>query len=233
MCRWRPGHGDDRRAVELSNTGTVLGSIRLIGDVKHFSTLRFGALLTVLTLLVAACGGSAELAGFVRDPLPDVSAESLPDVTANGADFEFVAEEDGLLLVYFGYTFCPDVCPTTMSDMRNAIEDLGDDGAKVDVAMATVDPNRDDAEVMTRYVHAFFTDGHALRTDDDTELSSAAEAFGAVYSVEENADGEIEVIHTGHTYVVDDQGLIRVTWPFGTTSEDMVSDMELLLEGRA
>ena len=201
--------------------------------MNNLSQIRFGALVAALVLLVVACGNPTELAGFVRDPLPNVSENSLPESTAGGDAFQFVADEGGLLLVYFGYTFCPDVCPTTMSDIRGAIEELGEAGERVEVAMATVDPNRDEDEVITRYVHAFFDDGHALRTDDDAELSVVAEAFGAVYSVEENADGDIEVIHTGHTYVVDDQGLIRVTWPFGTTSEDMASDLEILLEGRA
>ena len=201
--------------------------------MKNLSKIRLGALVAAVVLVLTSCGGSTEFAGFVRDPLPDVSENSLPESTAGGDEFQFVADEDELLLVYFGYTFCPDVCPTTMSDIRNAIEELGDAGERVEVAMATVDPNRDEDEVITRYVHAFFDDGHALRTDDDAALSVVAEAFGAVYSVEENAEGDIEVIHTGHTYVVDDQGLIRVTWPFGTTSEDMVSDMEILLKGKA
>lgn len=201
--------------------------------VNSLRWVRLFASGLALVLLLVACGGPAELAGFVREPLPTVGDQTLPEASAAGAPFEFVADEDGLLLVYFGYTYCPDVCPTTMSDMRSAVADLGDDAARVDVAMATVDPGRDDAEVITNYVHAFFDDGHALRTDDDATLSGVADQFGAVYSVTELEDGTIEVIHTGHTYVVDDQGQIRVTWPFGTTSEDMTADMSILLEETA
>lgn len=193
-------------------------------------SLRTLALSLLVALIAGACGGPLELAGFVREPAPDVADHSLPDVTAGGDDYQFVASEDGLLVVYFGYTHCPDVCPTTMSDIRSAVAELGDDGDRVDVAMATIDPNRDTPDVITDYVQAFFEDGHALRTEDDDRLSAVAGAFGAAYQVEELEDGTIEVLHTGHAYVVDDQGVLRVSWPFGTTQEDMASDLGLLLE---
>lgn len=194
--------------------------------------LRFRVLAIMLLVgsLVASCGGSEELAGFVREPVPIVADHSLPDVTDDESDYRFAAPEDGLLVVYFGYTHCPDVCPTTMSDIRSAVGELGDDARRVDVAMATIDPDRDTPEVITDYVRAFFEDGHALRTEDDDRLSAVTEAFGAAYQVEELEDGRIEVVHTGHAYVVDDRGALRVTWPFGTTQEDMASDLELLLE---
>lgn len=191
---------------------------------------RLLALSVLLTLMAVACGGPRELAGFVRDPAPDVSSHTLPDATADGTEYRLVAPEDGLLVVYFGYTHCPDVCPTTMSDLRSAVAALGEGGERVEVAMATIDPDRDTPETISSYVRAFFDDGHALRTEDDSRLGVVTESFGAAYSVEELDDGTIEVIHTGHAYVVDDRGILRVTWPFGTTEEDMTSDMELLME---
>jgi protein SCO1/2 len=195
---------------------------------KH--SLRALALSLLMALMVGACGGPPDLAGFVREPAPNVGDRSLPDMTADGDDYQFVASDNGLLVVYFGYTYCPDVCPTTMSDIRSAVAELGDDGDRVEVAMATVDPNRDTPDVITDYVRAFFEDGHALRTEDDDRLSAVAGAFGAAYEVEELEDGTVEVLHTGHAYVVDDQGVLRVSWPFGTTEEDMASDLDLLLE---
>lgn len=191
---------------------------------------RLVAIAVALGLLLGGCGGPQQLSGFVREPAPSVADLSLPDVTGGESDYRFVASPDEMLVVYFGYTHCPDVCPTTMSDIRSAVSDLGDDGDRVQVAMATIDPDRDTPDVITDYVRAFFDDGHALRTEDDVRLSSVAEAFGAMYQVEELEDGTIEVIHTGHVYVVDDRGALRVTWPFGTTQEDMASDLELLLE---
>ena len=184
---------------------------------------------TALVMLLAACGPQ-ELTGFVRDPLPYVGNLSLPEASAGGADFSFVAPEGEFLLVYFGYTACPDVCPTTMSDLRTAVRDLGDDGDRIQVAMATVDPDRDYDELITNYVRAFFDDGHALRTEDPDELAEVAEVFAAAYSVTENDNGDVEVTHSAFTYVIDDQGELIVTWPFGQTADDMAADMKLLLK---
>ena len=194
---------------------------------------RITALAIVLGLVVfAACGGSStpvdeQLAGIVRTPYPDVQLVSLPDV--DGVEHNFQAEDDGLLLVYFGYTSCPDVCPTTMSDVSAALGLMGDKADKVQVAMATVDPGRDTGDILEKYVTAFVPDGIALRTDDATALKTAADAFGASYEVTTTDDGDIEVSHTPYVYVVDDQGQLRDQWNFGTTDDDMAHDMELLL----
>jgi len=194
---------------------------------------RITALAIVLGLVVfAACGGSStpvdeQLAGIVRTPYPDVQLVSLPDV--DGVEHNFQAEDGGLLLVYFGYTSCPDVCPTTMSDVSAALGLMGDKADKVQVAMATVDPGRDTGDNLEKYVTAFVPDGIALRTDDATALKTAADAFGASYEVTTTDDGDVEVSHTPYVYVVDDQGLLRDQWNFGTTDDDMAHDMELLL----
>ena len=192
------------------------------------------AALAIVTGLVvfSACGGSStpvdeQLAGIVRTPYPDVQLVSLPDV--DGVEHNFQAEDDGLLLVYFGYTSCPDVCPTTMSDVSAALGLMGDKADKVQVAMATVDPGRDTGDILEKYVTAFVPDGIALRTDDATALKTAADAFGASYEVTTTDDGDIEVSHTPYVYVVDDQGQLRDQWNFGTTDDDMAHDMELLL----
>ncbi|MCB9390322.1 MAG: SCO family protein [Acidimicrobiia bacterium] len=192
------------------------------------------AALAIVTGLVvfSACGGSStpvdeQLAGIVRTPYPDVQLVSLPD--ADGVEHNFQAEDDGLLLVYFGYTSCPDVCPTTMSDVSAALGLMGDKADKVQVAMATVDPGRDTGDILEKYVTAFVPDGIALRTDDATALKTAADAFGAPYEVTTTDDGDIEVSHTPYVYVVDDQGQLRDQWNFGTTDDDMAHDMELLL----
>jgi len=186
-------------------------------------------------LLLAACGDDdadapATLSGIVRDPAPVVGDVELPDVSNDAAPFPMRAD-DGLLVVYFGYTSCPDVCPTTMSDLRRALEALpAADAARVDVAMITIDPARDDADVLTRYVQTFVPDGHALRTDDDALLRRAADAFGADYSVTYAADGTPEVAHTGFLYAVDDTGHMRVQWPFGTQADAIERDLALLLD---
>ena len=190
-------------------------------------------LVVALSVFAAACGADErrELAGVQREPLPSVDGATLPDVANDGEPFEFVADEGELLIVYFGYTSCPDVCPTTLFDIRSALGKIDDDRAeRVELAFATIDPERDVPDLITGYVQSFVADASALRTTDDAELADVAGAFGVVYDVTTNDEGEIEVIHSGHTYVVDDTGHLVVTWPFGVPSDDIAADLDLLFD---
>jgi protein SCO1/2 len=188
------------------------------------------ALLAVVlaSAVLAGCGKPAELTGYVRTPLPHVGDVRLPDASAGGAEFALRADPGGILVVYFGYTSCPDVCPTTLAGLRDALAELGDAAAKVSVAMITVDPNRDTGEILTGYVQSFVPAAHALRTDDADLLRAAADAFGASYDVTVTADN-YEVAHTAHLYAVDAAGDLRVTWPFGAEPAAIASDLRILL----
>lgn len=189
------------------------------------------ATAVALALFAVACSAEpAALSGFVRDPLPDVSVASLPDASNSGADFTMRAPANELLILYFGYTSCPDVCPTTLADLRSALRELGDESEKVTVAMATIDPERDTPEVITRYVQSFIPGAHGLRTDIPEDLRAAADVFGADYGVSVDDEDKYEVFHTAHLYAIDDQGLLQVTWPFGTEPENLAADIGILLE---
>ena len=184
----------------------------------------------IAVLLLAGCGSSVHYSGFVRKPAPDVGALSLPDTTQGLRPLKFVAPAHGLLLVYFGYAMCPDICPTTLSDLGVALRGLKPNEQKrVEKAVITVDPNRDTATVMTKYVHAFFRDGHALRTTDVARLAAVARAFGAAYRVTKAKDGTIEVVHTAFVYAVDNSGRIRLQWSFGTKPPAYRADVQKLL----
>ncbi len=186
----------------------------------------------VLAFLAVACGGQRELAGYVRTPNPSLAGVVLPILGDAGGERELVADDDGLLIVYFGYTNCPDVCPTTMQDLRIALREIDDaDRDRVDVAMVTVDPDRD-IPILPDYVTSFFPDGIALGTEDAVQLLTAAEAFGASFSVTEADDGTIEVAHSGSLYAVDDTGGLLITWPFGLERAALRADIEDLLAGR-
>jgi protein SCO1/2 len=192
-----------------------------------------GVVAAGVLLGLAGCGGDdapREYVGYRQSPGQQVGTVSLPDASAGGAEFAFTAEPGHLLIAYFGYTSCPDVCPTTLSGLRQALRDLGDDAARVDLAMVTIDPARDTDEILVGYVQSFVDGAHALRTTDDSALRAVTEAFGASYSVTTAADGAVEVAHSGAMYVVDPSGTVTLTWPFGVTSDDIRGDLAQLLE---
>jgi protein SCO1/2 len=193
---------------------------------------RLAAVAVVVAVAVGAAGcggGDPELVGMTRDPEPRVDAVALPDVANGGQPFEFRAAPDGLLVVYFGYTSCPDICPTTMADLRTALGDIGEDAERIDVAMVTVDPDRD-TDVLADYVRGFVPDGHAIATDDQQALRSVAEPFGVSYEVFTSPAGDVEVGHSSNLFVVDDTGTLVLTWSFGTTSDELAGDLEQLLD---
>ena len=196
--------------------------------------IRRTAVAVVLVILLAACGSSEprELAGYQREPAPMVGDLELPDLSNDGEPFALRAEPDELLLVYFGYTNCPDFCPTTLSDVRLARRQL-DDPAAVAVAMITIDPDRD-IPILADYIDGFFPgEGHALGTDDPSLLAEVAAPFGTSYDVTTNDDGEVEVGHRTDLYAIDDQGRLVLTWPFGVSKDELAADLEQLLEARA
>lgn len=196
------------------------------------------ALGLVLAVVLAACGEDSsstttttarELAGYTREPTPSVADVQIP-VVGSAEPVAMTADAGQLRVVYFGYTSCPDVCPTTMSDVKRALAQLpAEQASRVGVVMVTVDPDRDVEDKLAAYVATFIADGAASRITDPAELQSVADAFGARYSVETLEDGEIEVSHTGDLYVVDDRGDIVLQWPFGTASDDLAADLAAML----
>ena len=194
----------------------------------------------VLGLLVAAgCGGgggaqSKKLLGVVRDPALSVGNVTLLDGSGDGLrSISLTPPKGELYVVYFGYTSCPDICPTTLADLRVALDELPpEQAAKVTVAMASVDPERDTPDVLRRYLGHFFDRALPLSATDPAALAAAAQAFGVRYEVAEHEPGSTgyDVSHTAVTYVVDDSGKVAVEWPFGFDSDEMAQDLSTLLK---
>jgi protein SCO1/2 len=203
--------------------------------------------ISVLLLLgAAACGSSSGTAesstaptavaqkGYRPEPRRDVGALSLPDYAQGqpGTPFAFKAQPGGLLLVYFGYLSCPDICPLTMGDTAAGLEALGDDASRVQVAFATIDIERDQGPEIVEYMTHFFSPDqiHALRAEDSFQLNGVTYEFGAQWSVEPHEPGEFYgVAHSGTTYAVDDEGNVVWAWPFGTTGDELAASMRTLL----
>ena len=192
-------------------------------------------LVTVFTAVtVAGCGEDRQLVGLTRDPEPEVDVAAVPDVSRDGEPFRFVAPDDGMLVVFFGYTNCPDVCPTTLAQLRRGLDDLEpDDAERIDAVMVSIDPERD-RDVLADYVDSFVPGAHAVALDDDAVLQEVALAFGVSYQVTTRPNGDVDVAHsdTG-LFAVDDTGTLVLTWPYGSTSDDIAGDLEQLLADRA
>lgn len=155
----------------------------------------------------------------------------LPDVSDGDQAFRFQPDTGRVLVVYFGYTGCPDVCPTTMADLRTALSEMGSDAARIDIAMVTIDPERDTPTTLAEYVQFFIPDARPIRTDDAELLRSAADAFGVSYSVTKLEDGGVTVGHSPYLYAVDDSGSISTVWPFGVQPDVIAEDLAAILGG--
>jgi cytochrome oxidase Cu insertion factor (SCO1/SenC/PrrC family) len=199
-----------------------------------------GRIVTGITLagVLLGCSGTGSLHGVVRsDPL-QVGHVVLPDVTdpsrlAGGVVEDGLltmrAREGRLLVVSFGFLNCPDVCPTTLADLRSAIDRLDDDArGRVDVVFVTVDPDRDGPEELAAYLRHFAPRHHAVR-GTGAELKVAMDAFLASARIDVAADGTIEVAHTAVLYAVDATGSVVVEWPFGTDAAALSDDLSTLL----
>jgi protein SCO1/2 len=214
--------------------------------MKRISAASLASLVLVALLAVAGCGSSsggsapattsAGAKGYHPEPDRDVSGFTIPDYAAapDGAPFTLEAQPGGLLLVYFGYLSCPDICPLTMGDTAAALDELGPDAAKVRVAFETIDLERDSGPDIVEYLAHFFPDGtfHALRTTDDFQLNGVTYEFGAQWSIEPHEPGEFYgVAHSGNTYAVDDRGNVVWAWPYGTTGPELAQGIRTLLAG--
>lgn len=135
-----------------------------------------------------------------------------------------------LVILYFGYTFCPDVCPTTLAQVNQALEILGEEKAsQIQFIMISVDPERDTPERLAQYVPRFNPDFIGL-TGTPEEIAAVATPYGVYYEkhASTSAAGYL-VDHTATLIVLDRQGHVKLLLPFGTTPEDMASDLAYML----
>jgi protein SCO1/2 len=118
-----------------------------------------------------------------------------------------------------------------MVAIKNAKKKIGDLADRVDIAMITVDPERDTSNILPRYLSSFTDRFHALIPASDSELRAAEKAFGATSSVTK-VDGKVEVVHGGTAYIVDETGSVINQFPFGLDAESMANDLTVLLNER-
>jgi protein SCO1/2 len=136
------------------------------------------------------------------------------------------------VVIFFGYTQCPDVCPTTMTGMAEAMKLLGADAAKVQVLFVSVDPERDTKELLAQYVPVFNPSFLGLYADSQT-IAKTAQEFRVFYKKQPGATPTTYTVdHTAGSYVYDPQGKLRLYIKHGEKPELIAKDLKLLVAGK-
>lgn len=173
-----------------------------------------------------------EFRGNTFEPFPEAYQFILKE--NNGQTFRMGDQKGKVVLLFFGYANCPDVCPITLSEFKKIHAALGDQSDQVSFVFITVDPERDSPERIQEYVSAFHPDFIGL-SGSRAELRLVWDGYfhdPENESIDEHEDGEEDgylVAHTGRVYVIDFQGRLRLTFPFGMTASDMIADVTYLL----
>lgn len=148
---------------------------------------------------------------------------------ADGTPVDLGAYDGDVVLVFFGYTNCPDVCPTTLADVAGARERLGDEAERTTLIMVSVDPERDDPASLDEYV-GFFDGTFRGAGGPADAIERAATAYGIYYRLEDpDPDGNYTVDHTGTLMGIGPDGAVRVVWPPGVGPEALAADLDALL----
>lgn len=163
-------------------------------------------------------------------------AEPFPPATeivltqADGTEFHLSEQRDKIVLLFFGYTSCPDVCPTTLAEMKQVMDALDDDSQHVQVVFVSVDPERDTPEKIQTYVEHFHPSFIGL-SGQFSELEPIWNGYSIVREeVESDSAFGMIINHTARSFLVDRQGNLRLTYAYQTPINDIVHDIRLLLE---
>lgn len=136
-----------------------------------------------------------------------------------------------VVLLFFGYTHCPDVCPTTLTEMAEVMRRLGPDAARVQVLFVTLDPARDTPQLLAQYVPAFHPAFLGLYGDEEATRQVAAE-FKVFYQKQAGGTPQSYTLdHGANTFVFDPQGRLRLVFGYGAGPEPIASDVRTLLRG--
>lgn len=156
-------------------------------------------------------------------------ARTLSLTDQNGQPRTLADFKGKVTVVFFGFTQCPDVCPTTMAELAQVKAALGKDGDRVQGVFVTVDPDRDSAEVLKSYMTGFDPSFVALRGTPE-QIAATAKEFKVFYAkVPGKAEGSYSVDHTAGSYVFDAQGRVRLFIRYGSGAEALTADLKTLL----
>jgi len=186
-----------------------------------------GVLVLVAGVLIAVAFRDADK-GVAGSPLAGVIGGKFSLVDQNGKPFTDADLKGKWQLVFFGYTHCPDVCPTALNDLSLAIDQLGDKKSQVGIVYISVDPERDTPDVLKSYVESFGGPIVALTGTPD-EVKQAAQNYKVFYAKHPRADGGYDMDHSALIYVMDPQGRFTATFTPDDSEDTIVKRLQKLL----
>jgi protein SCO1 len=190
-----------------------------------------GGILLLISLVAAISVMFASPPSFrgtsYAEPFPPAADFVLTQ--ADGGEFRLYDQKGKIALLFFGYTSCPDVCPTTLAEMKLLMNELGDAGERVQAVFISVDPERDTPDRIQAYASNFHPTFLGL-TGLQTELEPVWQSY-SIFREEVQSDSAFGVIinHTARLFLVDAQSNMRLSYAYGTPVKDIAHDIELLL----
>ncbi len=195
-----------------------------------FRRLAYASFLSIFAVALLACS-----------PKPSFKNVDITGSKAFGTDFNLI-DHDGkvrtladfkgkVVVMFFGYTQCPDICPTTLTEMQQVMTLLGPQADKVQVLFVTVDPERDTAAILKQYVPAFDTRFLGLRPADEAALEKVTKDFKIYYKkVPGTSPGSYTMDHTAGSYAFDPEGHLRLYIKHAQGPETLAQDLKQLLK---
>ena len=191
--------------------------------------LSAGLLLGVLGVLTG-CDTTAKVEAFKSTDITGANfGKDFQLKDHNGKDRSLADFKGKVVVLFFGYTHCPDVCPTTLAELALVVKQLGEDAKKVQVLFVTVDPERDTPQLLAQYVPSFDPGFLGLYGDLEATARTAKE-FKVVYQkVAGSSPGNYTMDHSAGTYVFDQTGRLRLFVSYGQGTAVLLHDIKILL----
>ena len=185
-------------------------------------------LLAVLLWLVSACGGYTFHGQAYDPPQP---APPIEGVNWDGTTFQLDQQKGKVVILFFGYSYCPDICPLTMAQLAQSYRQLGEKAKNLAVVFVSTDPDRDTPARLAEYIPAFDRSFYGIHLTPE-QLTTVEQAYGvfAEPSATPDASAGYEIAHSTYLFVLDQTGNLRLLFPSDVPQADLIADLEQLMK---
>jgi len=187
-------------------------------------------LVVLACAVLAGCGAERPAPKFQLTDITGVPWGKKLELTDHTGQRRTLADFKGkVVVVFFGFTHCPDACPTTLSELAAVAQALGPDADKLQVLLVTVDPERDKPELLKQYVPSFHPTFLGLYGSAE-ETAAAAKEFKVYYQKQPQPAGSYTMDHSAGTFVLDKAGQLRLFGQYGAGTKALLNDIRVLLK---